>query len=128
MTDDTTKTKAGGSPLDGGVRPLELAEQLKDCARRIDLGPNKNVWMPPDVELMRRAASLLEAASAVGIQQEQTIMDQEREIARLRAALQGLIDAMPSSHLWDEPPPRLSDLADALLKAKAVARDALHGA
>lgn len=50
------------------------------------------------------------------------------EIERLRAAVRGLLDALPSRHLCDEPPPRLSDLADGLLKAKAVARDVLRRA
>jgi hypothetical protein len=48
------------------------------------------------------------------------------KIEMLTAALQGLLDALPSAHLSDEPPPRLSDLADALLQAKAAAMDALR--
>lgn len=48
------------------------------------------------------------------------------KIEMLTAALQGLLNALPSAHLSDEPPPRLSDLADALLLAKAVAVDALR--
>lgn len=48
------------------------------------------------------------------------------KIEMLTGALQGLLDALPSAHLSDEPPPRLSDLADELLRAKAAAVDALR--
>ena len=48
------------------------------------------------------------------------------KIEMLTAAVQGLLSALPSAHLSDEPPPRLSDLADDLLRAKAAAVDALR--
>ncbi len=47
------------------------------------------------------------------------------EIERLRDALQRLLEALPSNHLFDEPPPRLSDLANGLANAKAAALQAL---
>jgi hypothetical protein len=48
------------------------------------------------------------------------------KIEILVAALQGLLDALPSARLSDDPPPRLSDLTDGLLRAKAAAVDALR--
>ncbi len=53
-----------------------LVERLRDMSRR-------GYWPL----LGDEAADTLEAARAVGIRQEQEIMDQQREIERLRAAL-----------------------------------------
>lgn len=62
------------------------------------------------------AADLLVACRAVGIRQEQTIMDQEREIDRLRAALKQCADAIE----WNEGkmPHNLSTIGRAYWRAR----------
>lgn len=56
----------------------------------------------------------------------QTPDAQAAENERLRAALQGLVDALPSAHLYDDPPPSMTSLAHKLLDAKLVAVNILR--
>ena len=82
MTDKT----AGVGPVERTVRPV--AEVCNGILRWHIDGPGFAVETRFLTGLhLLYDQSLLAAARAVGIQQEQTIMDQEREIARLRSTL-----------------------------------------
>ena len=80
---DTAKPREVG--CNEGLGPL--VERLRACS--IDPMWADHAEVPKN--LSAAAADMLDAARAVGVRQEQIIMDHEREIARLRAGMGSLI-------------------------------------